>query len=109
MVYNLKKLRNEMGISQQQLADVIGLSQQSINKYENHAVEPDISTLIALSKFFNTSIDFLVGNTDVDRVIENVKRYDLNAEEEKLVGKYRKLGKKEKESIKLIIDNYTKK
>ncbi|MGN0501777.1 MAG: helix-turn-helix transcriptional regulator, partial [Ruminococcus sp.] len=35
MVKNLKLLRTKKGLSQQQLADIIGTSQQSINKYEN--------------------------------------------------------------------------
>lgn len=61
MVENLKKLRNKFNISQQQLADVIGVSQQSINKYENHNIEPDIETLKNMATFFNTSIDYLVG------------------------------------------------
>ena len=58
---NLKALRKEYNISQQQLANIIGVSQQSINKYENHNVEPDIETLKAIATFFNTTIDFLVG------------------------------------------------
>lgn len=61
MVENLKKLRNKYKISQKQLADVIGVSQQSINKYENHNVEPDIATLKALANYFATTIDYLVG------------------------------------------------
>lgn len=61
MVENLKKLRNEHGISQQQLADIVGVSQQSINKYENHNVEPDITTLKVIARYFNTTIDYLVG------------------------------------------------
>ena len=64
MIANLKKLRNAYNISQQQLADVIGVSQQSINKYENHNIEPDIETLKTMAKFFNTSIDYLVGYED---------------------------------------------
>ena len=42
MLKNIKKLRIGKGLSQQQLADIIGVSQQSINKYENHNVEPNI-------------------------------------------------------------------
>lgn len=61
MVERLKELRTEFSISQQQLADVIGVSQQSINKYENHNVEPDIETLKAMANYFNVSIDYLVG------------------------------------------------
>ena len=108
MVKNLKKLRNEKGIIQQQLADVIGISQQSVNKYENHNIEPDIATLIQLARFFDTSVDYLIGNTDINRMIENVKNFDLNDDEAKIIGGYRKLYKDEKESIRLIIDNYNK-
>lgn len=61
MVKNLKELRVQAGISQQQLADVIGVSQQSINKYENHNIEPDIRTLVALADYFETSVDYLIG------------------------------------------------
>lgn len=61
---NLKKLRIKHKISQKQLADVIGVSQQSINKYENHNIEPDIGTLKSLANYFNTSIDYLVGYSD---------------------------------------------
>lgn len=63
VVKNLKKLRKLFGVSQQQLADVIGVSQQSINKYENHNIEPDIETLIAMADYFNTSVDYLIGRT----------------------------------------------
>lgn len=61
MVKNLKKLRNEQGISQRELADIIMVSQQSINKYENHNIEPDIDTLIKIADYFDVSIDYLVG------------------------------------------------
>ena len=61
MIKNLKALRKEYNISQQQLANIVGVSQQCINKYENHNVEPDIETLKAIATFFNTTIDFLVG------------------------------------------------
>lgn len=108
MVENLKKLRAKKGISQQQLADVIGISQQSINKYENHNIEPDINTLISLADFFQTSVDYLIGHTEIDHVIEPVKQYDLNREESKLVDDYRKLSSEEKESILRVIANYIK-
>ena len=51
MIKNLKKLRNQYGISQQHLANAVGVSQQSINKYENHKSEPDIETLKAIAVF----------------------------------------------------------
>ena len=104
MVENLKKLRNKANISQQQLADVIGVSQQSINKYENHGVEPDIATMIAIAEYFKTSVDYLIGNTDIERRIETVHRFDLNEEEKYMIEKYRRASEKEKNIIKLILE-----
>lgn len=107
MVKNLRKLRINKGISQQQLADVMGTSQQSVNKYENHNVEPDISALIRLADYFETTIDYLVGHTSpvVPNVIEEL---EPSKEETALIRKYRCLSKDEKESIQLILKNYIK-
>lgn len=104
MVKNLKKLRTAANISQQQLADVIGVSQQSINKYENHSVEPDISTLIAIANHFKTSVDYLIGNTDIERRIEAVHRFDLNEEEQRVIEKYRGLSDRDKRIINIVLD-----
>lgn len=106
MIKNLKLLRRKKGLSQQQLADVIGVSQQSINKYENHNIEPDIFTLTALADFFDTSVDYLIGHSEINRIIEPVNPYDLNSDESNLIDRYRKLNKSEKESINLVIKNY---
>jgi transcriptional regulator with XRE-family HTH domain len=106
MVKNLRILRNKKGISQLQLAEIIGVSQQSINKYENHNVEPDIDTLMKLSDYFSTSIDFLVGHKNIDRKIKKAKKYDLDTDESYLVDGYRILTDKEKSSIQLVIENY---
>lgn len=108
MVKNLRKLRTSRGISQQQLADVIGTSQQSINKYENHSVEPDIRALITLADYFETTVDYLVGHTPV-LVGQNLpEELELTKEENLLILNYRMLSKDEKESIKLISKNYLK-
>lgn len=62
---NLKSLRLEKGLSQQKLADILNISQQSIYKYENNISEPDIAMLITIANYFGTSIDYLVGNTSI--------------------------------------------
>ena len=61
---NLKALRLSKKLSQQQLALRLDLSQQTIYKYENGITEPDIATLIKLADYFNTSVDYLIGNTN---------------------------------------------
>ena len=99
MVKNLKLLRQAKGISQQQLAHVLGLSQQSINKYENHNVEPDIATLIKMAQFFETSVDYLIGNS-IDFTPQN-QEHSFN--EQKLVFAYRMLDDAEKTCVDTVI------
>lgn len=106
MVQNLKKLRTKKGLTQSQLAGVLGISQQSINKYENQNAEPDIETLKNLADLFNTSIDYLVGHTEIDHKIEKTEKYDLNNDEIQLINGYRKLNQSEKDSLHCIINNY---
>lgn len=108
MVKNLRKLRTSRGISQQQLADVIGTTQQSINKYENHSVEPDICALIKLADYFETSVDYLIGHVSPPPNQSSAVELDLCKEEFILVRNFRKLSKEEKESIYLILKNYLK-
>ena len=86
MLENLKALREAAAVSQKQLADAIGVSQQSINKYENHNIEPDIGTLIRIADYFDTSVDYLVGHTTIRRKIEQTASYELNEEERESMG-----------------------
>lgn len=106
MLENLKTLRESAAVSQKQLAEAIGVSQQSINKYENHNIEPDIGTMIRIADYFDTSVDYLIGHTSICRKIENVTAYELNAEESKIMDNYRKLTKKQKACIATLIDSY---
>lgn len=106
MVKNLKLLRSKKRISQQQLAETIGVSQQSINKYENHKIEPDIETLIKLADFFETSVDYLIGHTDIDHVIEPVHHYDLSADEMQLIDNYRRLSKKQRAAVSGVTESF---
>ena len=58
---NLKTLRTEANIGQVELAKALGVSNGIISLWENGLREPNMSSLIAIAKFFNVSIDFLVG------------------------------------------------
>lgn len=104
---NLKKLREEASLSQQKLADQLGLTQQGIFSYETGAYEPDIATLKRLADFFNTSIDYLVGNTEIRRRIEKTERYDLSEQEKQIVDGYRTLSTKTQKSFRLILASLT--
>lgn len=106
MLHNLKRLRKEACITQQQLAAAVGVSQQSINKYENHNIEPDIRTLIAFADYFHTSVDYLIGHTYVTSQTQPI--LNLSSDEIEVINLYRFLSPKEKESIHLILENYNK-
>ncbi len=57
----LKELRIEKKIGQIQLAKEIGVSKGIISLWENGLREPTLSSLIALAKFFEVSLDYLAG------------------------------------------------
>lgn len=107
MLTNLKKLREDASISQKALADAIGVSQQSVNKYENHNIEPDIETMIRIADFFNTSVDYLIGHSSVRRRIEEVHVFELNDRESKVMEQYRSLTSKQKACVDVIMDSYS--
>ncbi|MCM1149103.1 MAG: helix-turn-helix domain-containing protein [Butyricicoccus sp.] len=105
MVKNLRKLRINAKLTQQELADAIGITQQSINKYENHGVEPDIYMLIKLSDYFHTTVDYLVGHTPVPDQIAT-EELELNCAELSFIKDFRSLSDNEKKSIQLVVKNY---
>ncbi len=59
-----KSLREETGLSQQKLADKLGISSSGIAHLELSESEPKSSTLIAYSKYFDVSTDYLLGLED---------------------------------------------
>ena len=56
----LTELRRKAGLSQEQLADQLGVTRQSVSKWESGAAMPELGKLIALSELFGVSIDYLV-------------------------------------------------
>lgn len=58
---NLRALRKGAGIGQVKLALDLGVSKGIISLWENEKREPTMSYLIALAKYFDVSIDYLVG------------------------------------------------
>lgn len=106
MLDNLKVLRKEKNITQKELAEAIGVSQQSINKYENHNIEPDIGTLIRIADYFETSVDYLIGHTTVRHRLEVVRPYELNEAECALVDGFRALSPVQKNCVLTVVSSY---
>ena len=83
MAENIVRLRKERGMTQEALAEVVGVSAQTISKWENAVTWPDVALLPAIADVFGVSIDALYGREDarrslnadtaIDAVIEAVR------------------------------------
>ncbi len=56
----IQHLRKAKGISQEELADKIGVSRQAVSKWESEQSTPDIDKIILLSDYFETTTDYLI-------------------------------------------------
>ena len=72
---NLKKYRIMKGLTQEDIADYLGITAQSVSKWERDECYPDIEFLPALANIFETSVDLLIG-MDVIRAEET--RYNIH-------------------------------
>ena len=60
----LKKLRKEKGIKQEELADIIGVQKSTVSLYELSKNDPPDKVKIEIAKYFNISLDYLIGVID---------------------------------------------
>lgn len=58
----LKQLREEVGLSQKDLAQKLGIAYKNYNTYELGRAMPDIATLIDIANFYHVSLDYLCDN-----------------------------------------------
>ena len=61
---NFRSARKATKLTLKQVAEKIGMGESTISLYESGAREPDHKTLLALSKLYGVSIDYLLGNDD---------------------------------------------
>lgn len=71
----IKKYRNELSLSQDDLAEKIYVTRQTISNWENDKSYPDVNSLVLLSEVFNTSIDNLIKG-DVEVIKEQISNED---------------------------------
>ena len=57
-------LRKKQGWSQEELAEKLGVSRQSVSKWESASASPDISKLVEIADIFEVSTDYLLKDTD---------------------------------------------
>ena len=81
----LMTLRKKQGMSQEQLAEHLGVTRQSVSKWESGTALPELAKIITLSEIFQVSVDYLVKdyieedsldkNVPLDRIKEEEARY----------------------------------
>jgi len=60
----LSELRKDNGLTQRDLAEILGVSENSISLYERNINTPDDELKIKIANYFNVSLDYLLGATD---------------------------------------------
>jgi transcriptional regulator with XRE-family HTH domain len=99
----IKELRDERGLTQEEVAKCLNVKQNTISGYETELREPDQETLLRLTDLFGVSIDYLLGrvnerNITVDKVFKpDPKFFDwLNDRTEDIKEDYRNANKNDK-------------
>lgn len=102
---NLKALREKNNLTQQQMSDIFGIQRPTYSRYENGERQPDFDLLIAISKYFNVSVDYLLGKEDkptIDEQLDGVEFalygeiHDLTEEEKRDILSYVQFKKSQK-------------
>lgn len=87
----IQLLLTEQGISQRSLADALHLTPSTVNGYIRGRRCPDCAKLSAIAGYLDTSIDYLLGNSD----LKSSPDLSLNASETSLLNNYRSMSRKQ--------------
>lgn len=97
----LKELREQRRLNQEGLALELNVSQSTISAYEIGERVPDLETSIAIAKFFDVSLDYLAGLSDLR---QQVRQSDLSPNELEHLHIYRQLSDTDKGKVRAYID-----
>lgn len=96
-VDKLRNLRREHKVSQKELAEILGISQQTVASWETGRTEPSNEFLRDIADVFNVSVDSLLGR-------ENLTLSSIPQEETSLLEGFRSLTKEGKNTLMTILD-----
>lgn len=110
-VVNLRTLRESRNLTQLQLSIQLEVSQELISRYELGTSFPQPQMLIKLANFFNCSIDYLLGLTDIQTPTKYLASTS-NIEAAELYSKYKSLSSEDKKYfdrfLSFLLDNSNK-
>ena len=73
----LKTLRKEVGLTQKEISQEFGIKQPQYNRWENGGRKPSQETLEKIANFFNVSIDYLLGNSDIKNPEDELSNVEI--------------------------------
>jgi len=79
----LRESRESKGLNQPEIAKILSVAKQTISNWENDNRFPDKDMLVKLADFFNVTIDYLIGRTDIKTALvvnEKVNGNDIQLE-----------------------------
>lgn len=88
---SLKRFRKNLGLTQAEIADLLGIHRQAYQPYETGKTTPSVKMIMKIADAFDVSTDYLLGRTDTPKPVE------VGAEE---VAKAREF----KEALKKFVD-----
>ena len=108
---NLKKFREEKGLSQKKIGELINISQQGYAKYEIGTATPDPERLSKISEILGVSIEQLLSNNEkkpvhVDEQKRNTPSTNLSPEQAMLVTVFARASEEDKQVIWTLLDRY---
>ncbi|WP_430106021.1 helix-turn-helix domain-containing protein [Paenibacillus validus] len=74
-------LREKSALTQEELANKLGISRASLSHYENNRREPDFNTTLKIANFFQVSTDYLIGRADIPDLMLTEEKISLRMED----------------------------
>ena len=97
----IQQFRKERGLTQEQLAEKLNVSQNTIAKIESGLRRPSIDFLLEISEFFNVSTNYLVFGVHVEDVEDEKSKKDIDETIKKIDQTIEKLLEKKEELLKM--------
>lgn len=74
MYLRIRDIREDHDYTQTEIAKLLHCTQQTYSRYETGEIAIDARSLMVLAKFYNTSVDYLLGLTDVQKPYKGIKK-----------------------------------
>lgn len=97
----IKILRSQQGLTQQEMADLSGISRVALARYENQTRLPTVEKMIMLADFFGVTVDYLIGRVNQEQKESAV--VDLSGFDPELVEAIRDVRPEEKTAVLALI------